>query len=76
MFALCAAIVGLWYFAKVYLSFLLVGHIHEDINQRFSVISSTLKRHDIDLMQELLELIQKKASYIEAFITLRHLEYV
>ena len=57
MFALCAALVGLGYFAEVYLSFLLVGHTHEDIDQRFTVISSTLKRHDIDSMQELMELI-------------------
>ena len=76
MFAFCAALVGLGYFAEVYLSFLLVGHTHEDIDQRFSVISTTLKHHDIDLMQELLELIQKRASHTEAFITMRHLEYV
>ena len=44
MFALCAMLVGLGYFAEVYLSFLLVGHTHEDIDQRFSVISGTLKR--------------------------------
>ena len=53
MFAFCASLVGLGYFAEVYLSFLLVGHTHKDIDQRFSVISSTLKRLDIDLMQEL-----------------------
>ena len=76
MFALCTAIVGLGYVAEVYLSFLLIGHTHEDIDQRFSVISSTLKRQDIDSMQELLELIQKGASYTEAFTTARHLEYV
>ena len=50
MFAFCVALVGLGYFAEVYLSFLLVGHTHEDIDQRFNVISSTLKRHDIDSM--------------------------
>ena len=76
MFVLCAAFVGLGYFAEVYLSFLLVGHTHEDIDQRFSVISSTLKRHDIDSMQELMELIQKGASHTEAFTRVRHLEYV
>ena len=48
MFALRATLVGLGYFAEVYLSFLLVGHTHEDIDQRFSVISGTLKRQDID----------------------------
>ena len=76
MFALCAALVGLGYFAEVYLSFLLVGHTHEDIDKRFSVISNTLKHHDINSMQELMELIQKGASHTEAFISVRHLEYV
>ena len=76
MFAFCAALVGLGYFAEVYLSFILVRHTHEDIDQRFSVIYSTLKRHNIDSMQEMLELIQKRASHIEAFTTVRHLEYV
>ena len=76
MFVFCAALVGLGYFVKVYLSFLLVGHTHEDIDQRFSVISSTLKRHDIDSMQELMKLIQKGASHIEAFTSTRHLQYV
>ena len=52
MFALCATIVGLRYFTEVYLSFLLVGHTHEDIDQKFNVISSTLKCHNIDSMQE------------------------
>ena len=59
----------------VYLSFLLIGHTHEDIDQRFSVISSILERQNIDLMQELLELIQKGASHTQAFTTARHLEY-
>ena len=76
MFAFCAVLVGLRYFAKVYLSFLLVGHTHEDIDQRFSVISGTLKHQDIDSLQELLELIKKGASHTEAFATSRHLEYM
>ena len=38
MFALHIVLVGLEYFAEVYLSFLLVGHKHEDIDQRFNVI--------------------------------------
>ena len=48
MFALCATLVGLKYFAEVHLSFLIVGHTHEDIDQRFSVISGTLKPRDIE----------------------------
>ena len=76
MFALCATLVGLGYFAEVYLSFLLVRHTHKNIDQRFSVISGTLKRQDIDSLRELLELIKKGASHTEAFATSRHLEYV
>ena len=76
MFTLYAVLVGLGYFAKVYLSFLLVGHTHEDIHQRFSVILRALKHQDIDSLQELLELIKKESSYTEAFATMGHLEYV
>ena len=61
---------------EVYLNFLLIGHTHEDIDQRFSVISSKLKCHNIDSIQELLELIQKGAFHTEDFTTSRHLEYV
>ena len=46
MFALCAALVTFKYFAKVQLSFLIVGHTHEDIDQKFSTISGTLKSRD------------------------------
>ena len=59
MIVFCAALVGLGYFTEVYLSFFLVGHTHEDIDQRFNVISNIMKPHDIDSMQELMELIQK-----------------
>ena len=76
MFVFCAALVGLSYFAEVCLSFLLVGHTYKDIDQRFTIISSTLKRHDIDSMQELMELIQRGASHAKAFTSARHLEYV
>ena len=76
MFFFCTVLVGLRYFVELYVSFFLVGHTHEDIDQRFSVRSGTLKRQDIDSLQELLELIKKGASHIEAFATSRHLECV
>ena len=76
IFVFCTVLVGLRYFAKVYLSFFLVEHTHEDIDQRFSIISGTLKHQDIDSLQELLELIKKRASHTEAFAASRHLEYV
>ena len=76
MFALCATLVVFKYFAEVHLSFLIVGHTHEDIDQKFNTISKTLKSRDIDSMKELLELVRKKASHTKAFATSRHLEYV
>ena len=50
MFALCAALVAFKYFVEVHLSFLIVGHTHEDIDQKFNIISRTLKSKDIDLL--------------------------
>jgi hypothetical protein len=76
MFTLCAALVGLGYFQEVQLCFLIVGHTHEDIDQRFSIISNTLKRTNIDSVKELLELVQRGTSYTEAFVSTRHLENV
>ena len=57
MFALCADLVGLGYFQEVQLCFLIVGHTHEDIDQRFSNILNTLKRTNIDSLKELLGLV-------------------
>ena len=76
MFALCATLVAFKYFAEIQLSFLIVGHTHKDIDQKFSTISGTLKSRDIDSLKELLELVRKGASHTEAFATSRHLEYV
>ena len=76
MFAFSVVLVELSYFVEVYLSFLLVGHIHEDIDQRFSIIFGTLKCQDIDSLQELLEHIKKGASHTKAFAISKHLEYV
>jgi hypothetical protein len=75
-FALCAALVGLGYFQEVQLCFLIVGHTHEDIDQRFNIISNTLKKTNIDSLKELLELVQRGTSYTEAFVSARHLENV
>jgi hypothetical protein len=76
IFALCAALVGLRYFQEVQLCFLIVEHTHEDIDQRFSIISNTLKRTNIDSLKELLELVQRGTSYMEAFVSTRHLENI
>jgi hypothetical protein len=64
MFGMCVALVGLGYFAEISLGFLLVGHTHEEINQKFSVISGTPKRQDIDSMQQLLGLVKEDTSLI------------
>ena len=53
-----ALLVGLGYFEEVWLRFLLIGHTHSDIDQRFSCISHVLKGDDISSVSELLELIQ------------------
>jgi hypothetical protein len=76
MFTLCTALVGLGYFQEVQLCFLIVEDTHEDIDQRFSIISNTLKRTNIDSLKELLELMQRGTSYTEAFVSARHLENV
>jgi hypothetical protein len=51
-----------------------VGHTHEDIDQRFRIISKTLKRINIDSLKELMELVEQGSSYTEAFVSARHLE--
>jgi hypothetical protein len=76
MFALCATLVGLGIFQEVELSFLIVGHTHEDIDQRFSCISSTLKRSDVDSLKEMFSLIERGTSPTEAFVSARLLENV
>jgi len=48
------------FFKEAYLCFLIVGHI----DQKFSVISNVLKRKDIDMLEEMLQLVEKETSYI------------
>ena len=74
VFGLCATLVGLGYFSKVQLSFLIVGHTHKDIDQRFSVILEVLKRKDIDSLQELLQLVRLDVYLTKAFTYVEHLE--
>lgn len=50
MFGMCNALVGWAIIAEVHLGFLLIRHIHEDINQKFNVISKILKQQGIDSM--------------------------
>jgi hypothetical protein len=76
LFALCIALLGLGYFQEVKLYFLIMGHTHEDIDQRFSIILNTLKKTNIDSLKELMQLVEKRTSYTEAFVSVRHLENV
>jgi hypothetical protein len=76
MFGLCVALVVQGYFKEVQLSFLIVGHMHEDIDQRFSIISNTLKRQDVDSLRQLLQLINEGASFTESFVNAKLLENV
>ena len=73
---LCATLVVLGFFKECQLSFLIVGHTHEDIDQRFSYISSALKRQDINSLEEMLQVIRECPTFTEPFIHAKHLEYI
>ena len=76
MFDMCAALVGLDYLAEIHLGFLLVWYTYENIDPRFSAISGTLKRQDINSMQQLLDLVKEGTSPTKTFRISRHLEYI
>ena len=61
MFAFCACLVALGHFQEVQLSFLIVEHTHDDIDQRFSVISNILKRQDILSLKQMLAQVETGA---------------
>ena len=46
-------------FQKVKVGFLLVGHIHDHIDQMFSLFSVTLKRKNVGSLPSLIECIKK-----------------
>jgi hypothetical protein len=74
--ALCGTLVALGIFKEIQLSFLLVGHTHEDIDQRFSTISAALKRQDIHSLKELLSIKKEKPTRTEPFVVAEHLEHI
>ena len=45
------------YFFQVFVSFLMKGHTHEDIDQRFSKVSHILKRRDARTLVELTNIL-------------------
>ena len=63
-------------FKEIQLSFLLVGHIHKNIDQRFSTISAALKPQDIHSLKELLSTIQLNPPKTEPLVVVEHLEYI
>jgi hypothetical protein len=76
IFGLCATLVALGFFKEIQLSFLIVGHTHEDIDQRFSSISSALKHQDIDSLKEFLDVIRARPIHTEPFVHAEHLEHI
>jgi hypothetical protein len=58
----CALLVAWKLFKKVKVSFLLVGHTHEDIDQLFSRLSAALRLQDCHTMEKLLEISSKAFS--------------
>ena len=77
MFGFCATLVALGHFREVQLSFLIVGHTHEDIDQRFSIISRALKRQDILSLKQMLALVEGAVSSSdEAFTSAELLENI
>ena len=69
-------IVKIGVFRKVKVGFLYVGHTHEDIDQRFSVISRHLMRHDILTMQKFLETLRECNKGGKEVVTAKTLDWV
>ena len=55
VFAFCALLVELGIFRKIKVSFLMVGHTHEDVDQMFSRYSTHLGRSDSFTMDSLMD---------------------
>jgi hypothetical protein len=67
---------GMGIFKEIQLSFLVVGHIHEGIDQRFSTILAAFKRQDIHSLKELLSIIKDKPTRTKPFVVAEHLEHI
>ena len=59
VFAFCALLVELGIFRKIKVSFLMVGHTHEDVDQMFSRYSTYLARCDSFTMDSLMDAFEK-----------------
>ncbi|XP_061193023.1 uncharacterized protein LOC133201246 [Saccostrea echinata] len=55
--AFCEYLVHIKVFREVHLSFLMVGHTHEDIDACFSKVADKLRRNDAETLDDLIELL-------------------
>ena len=77
MFGFYATLVALGRFQEVQLSFLIVGHTHEDIDQRFNTIWRALKRQDILSLKQILAFLEEAVhSSDEAFTSVELFENI
>ena len=74
--SICATLVSIGFFKEIQLSFLIVGHTHEDIDQRFCYKSSALKRQNIYSLKEMFQINCERPSFTKPFIHAKHLEYI
>lgn len=58
VFAYCAFLVQCGLFDRVEVSFLPVGHTHEDIDQLFSVIGRYLRTHDAYTIEDFMRCVK------------------
>ncbi|XP_052213079.1 uncharacterized protein LOC127831989 [Dreissena polymorpha] len=61
-------------FNEVHMSFLIVGHTHEDIDARFSMISRTLGSKDAEIFEDLLKILQSAERVTKIFDVKKWLE--
>ncbi|XP_063411362.1 uncharacterized protein LOC134694252 [Mytilus trossulus] len=60
----CELLVHMKVFQEVHLSFLYVGHTHEDIDAGFSKIADSLRQNDTETIPELLDLLPNPSNLI------------
>ncbi|WAR04394.1 hypothetical protein MAR_019763 [Mya arenaria] len=67
MLGFCELLIRLEVFREVHLSFLMVGHTHEDIDAQFSVISKTLRKLDVETLPKLLQILPNSTQIKKLF---------
>ena len=72
VFAFCALLVELGVFRKIKVSFLMVGHTHEDVDQMFSRFSTYLRRTDAFAMDDLTSAFEKSYTPMPTAILLEN----